>query len=1060
MPSTYTLNNGIELIGTGEQSGTWGNTTNTNLELLDVALDGQVTITAASAGSSGSPNSLPITDGSASDGRNRLVNITSGTDLGSTVFYQLTPNDAEKIIYIRNSLNTQDLIVFQGTYNSSNDYLIPNGTTAVIFFNGAGSGAVAANVLSTLQVDALNVESAASTTAITIDNTATDGDPILGFALSGTNTFTMGVDDGDSDKFKIGTSAIGTDTRLTITSSGAVGVGEDSPDVFFHIKTADSGGVMTIESTNASSSSGPNLNLLRTSASPADDDNIGKINFQAYDDSSNNTVYANIQTLIRDTTDTTEDGRMLLNTILNGALVSRVELDNTETVINENSYDLDFRVESDGNANMLFVDGGNNKVGVGTNTLQATMHVYSGDSGASVHSNANELFVENSTDAGITIGSGNTSSGSLRFADDGGTGRGIVFYDHSNDNLVLYTGGSERVRINSTEIVFNDDSADTDFRVESDGQTHMLYVDAGNNVVSIAQGTPVAKWFQIGGDAITTNKPSVSINAADDSGVNTSLLIRGGSPTIAFDQTSGGAGRILMDDSKVRFYTGTLDSTGTEVFTVGQGSGSETVANEGSIDIDFRVESDSNSNMFVVDAAQNQVGVGAAPDGSAALDAVGRTLRAANIYTKYAQYAVPTATYVDVYWNDDTITLDSGYIYRFQLATLSTGTNTGAIYWVWFDDSVWHVDIESRHGTSSNNPQGRVDSSKFQIFTNHGSTYTVGVHSEARAAGTDDNTRSSIGLPGFITAYGNDALVFNEEGEDLGFRVESDANSHMLFVDAGNDHVNIGSSTDRGGLLNVDGATKGIVVRTTDATAMELIYANNDAGFGPLLDFNRPSSGPAANDFLGRINFTGKNNADEAVTYAQIHTQTKAVGDGTESGRMKLGVMQGGTFVGGLDIVGGSEININEDSADIDFRVESDSNANMLFVDAGENKVKVATSSTVAAGSAQLQVGGMGIRGAMGITTNTDTGIPINQGSAGGTALLIASRNYGAGTATQSQVAMIQFYYDGDNTPALTHIAGSTGLVSVGTNAGSSPNQTLTLTGAGGNTTVTFLMNC
>ena len=54
MPSTYTLNNGIELIATGEQSGTWGDTTNVNLALIDTALDGQVTITLASAGSSGS----------------------------------------------------------------------------------------------------------------------------------------------------------------------------------------------------------------------------------------------------------------------------------------------------------------------------------------------------------------------------------------------------------------------------------------------------------------------------------------------------------------------------------------------------------------------------------------------------------------------------------------------------------------------------------------------------------------------------------------------------------------------------------------------------------------------------------------------------------------------------------------------------------------------------------------------------------------------------------------------------------------------------------------------
>jgi hypothetical protein len=43
MPSTYTLNNGIELIATGEQSGTWGDTTNVNLGLIDTALDGQVT---------------------------------------------------------------------------------------------------------------------------------------------------------------------------------------------------------------------------------------------------------------------------------------------------------------------------------------------------------------------------------------------------------------------------------------------------------------------------------------------------------------------------------------------------------------------------------------------------------------------------------------------------------------------------------------------------------------------------------------------------------------------------------------------------------------------------------------------------------------------------------------------------------------------------------------------------------------------------------------------------------------------------------------------------------
>ena len=175
MPSTYTLNNGIELIATGEQSGTWGNTTNTNLELLDTALDGQVTVTLASAGSSGSPNTLPISDGAASNGRNRLVIFNDGGDLGGTAYVQLTPNDAEKIIYVRNSLSvSRSILLFQGTYNASNDYEVPAGTTAVVFFDGAGSGAVAANVFNNAFFDSLRLGSVSVTAILDEDNMASD----------------------------------------------------------------------------------------------------------------------------------------------------------------------------------------------------------------------------------------------------------------------------------------------------------------------------------------------------------------------------------------------------------------------------------------------------------------------------------------------------------------------------------------------------------------------------------------------------------------------------------------------------------------------------------------------------------------------------------------------------------------------------------------------------------------------------------------------------------------------------------------------------------------------
>ena len=91
MPSTYTTNLGIEKIATGEQSGTWGTTTNTNFDLIDSAIDGIISVTLSSAGSSGSPTDLPITDGSTSNGRNKFIEFTDGGDLGGTAYVQLTP---------------------------------------------------------------------------------------------------------------------------------------------------------------------------------------------------------------------------------------------------------------------------------------------------------------------------------------------------------------------------------------------------------------------------------------------------------------------------------------------------------------------------------------------------------------------------------------------------------------------------------------------------------------------------------------------------------------------------------------------------------------------------------------------------------------------------------------------------------------------------------------------------------------------------------------------------------------------------------------------------------
>ena len=247
MPSTYTTNLGIEKIATGEQSGTWGTTTNTNLDIIDEAVNGILTVTLSSAGSSGSPTALPITDGSSSTGRNKFIEFNDGGDLGGTAFVQLTPNDAEKIVHMRNSLSgSRAVIVFQGTYNSSNDFQIENGKDVLLKFSGTGSGATVTDVFADLAATKLSVtgnitgsDITASGTLNVTGDTSSGDDAAIGFTsaegliLTGqgsTNDVTV-KNDADADVLVIPTGTtnvdiVGDATAATFKPDGDTSAGD------------------------------------------------------------------------------------------------------------------------------------------------------------------------------------------------------------------------------------------------------------------------------------------------------------------------------------------------------------------------------------------------------------------------------------------------------------------------------------------------------------------------------------------------------------------------------------------------------------------------------------------------------------------------------------------------------------------------------------------------------------------------------------------------------------------------------------------------------------------
>ena len=137
------------------------------------------------------------------------------------------------------------------------------------------------------------------------------------------------------------------------------------------ISTADNTEQLIFKSTDADASAGPLIKMHRESGSPADGDALGRFNFIGENDADEEVTYARIHAKANDVTDGTEDGELLLLTTVAGTNRSRMAIGPSETVFNEDSVDVNFRVESDGNANLFFVDAGNDKVGVGTNTPAA-----------------------------------------------------------------------------------------------------------------------------------------------------------------------------------------------------------------------------------------------------------------------------------------------------------------------------------------------------------------------------------------------------------------------------------------------------------------------------------------------------------------------------------------------------------------------------------------------------------------------------------------------------------------------------------------------------------------
>ena len=237
----------------------------------------------------------------------------------------------------------------------------------------------------------------------------------------------------------------------------------------------------------------------------------------------------------------------------------------------------------------------------------------------------------------------------------------------------------------------------------------------------------------------------------------------------------------------------------------------------------------------------------------------------------------------------------------------------------------------------------------------------------------DDDGHTKIAIQYLTTSMSENSLeVGFPTGSHLdkiynqAMTISSDADGDVTFENHAQDKDIIFKTDDNGvakTVMKIDGSAQ-TVYMYNDGGSTNLVLDNyvDSSSASPvfILRKNRTSA-TAHGDDIGYIKFNSYNTAgggEEQVTFADIYAEVNETTDGDECGEMNLRAYADGSKVTFLTLDGGAdhdgdvgglssgttELVVNEDSNDIDFRVESDGNVRMLVVDAGKDAVGIGIS--------------------------------------------------------------------------------------------------------------------
>ena len=324
---------------------------------------------------------------------------------------------------------------------------------------------------------------------------------------------------GDRMRFYTGASGNPTE-RMSILADGRVGIG-GIPAESDTLTVATTGATGSLRLVNSNAGSGSTrLVIENSSASPAANDGIGEIQFIGKNSAGNANGAAYVSVIAEDVTNGSYDSSMNISTLVAGYIRNRIRFTPTQTVVNEDSQTLNFRVESNNNDNMIYVDGTNDRVGIGripaTHALEVAGHAdfktnasVAGSlaAGATVitSADASNAFIVKTNHSGnptaLQIGgsgaingvsSANQSFTILNVAKDSGSGNSAYFHGHVKTAGVYRTTHTSSVGHETSINILNNDPVDGGSDFDQDPTNN---VDGGGTTWSIS-GSGDAIYFE------------------------------------------------------------------------------------------------------------------------------------------------------------------------------------------------------------------------------------------------------------------------------------------------------------------------------------------------------------------------------------------------------------------------------------------------------------------------------------------------------------------------------------------------------------------------------------